>query len=164
MDRQSYIRPDASGSSGPGHRRGQQEAGVYRCICPLAVRAGRRDGAFCVGSRLRPRPSRYQGKREHRSWHAAESGFWRPGPYLCLEEGIWYGNSGVGAHLNRYLVWDQSGHMETYHVWEQTFEQEQLEYMLLQHGFGKPDFYSDVSGSPYSDGTDTIGIVVQKPL
>lgn len=105
-------------------------------------------------------PARYQDHEETKSWHAAKGGFWRKSPYLCLESSYWY--EAAGTHLNSYIILDDSNRIETYHIWDKTFTPGEISTLLRQYGFCDVDLYSDVTGEPYQERSNTLCAVARK--
>ena len=105
-------------------------------------------------------PNKYKGHVDSNDWYAVKSGFWRQGSHLCLNSSHWYVESGV--HLDQAIVIDELNHTETYNIWDKTFSSDEIGTVLQKHGFDKIEFYSDVTGKPYNDDSETICIVARK--
>jgi len=106
-------------------------------------------------------PSFYRNASDSTSWHAADRGFWRNRPYLCLESSIWYEET--RTNLNSYLVLDETDGLTTYRVWDQTYTAEELTGLLRRGGFSAVELYADVTGLPMSKDSVTLCSVGRKP-
>ena len=88
------------------------------------------------------------------------SGFWRPGQHLVLTQGFDYPE--LSLYLDQYIVIEADGRMAVYRNWFQDYTRETIAAELTQNGFVVQSVWGDLTGSPYSDETDWIGIVAQK--
>ncbi len=102
--------------------------------------------------------------REHRvrhgldnTWYALESGFWRPGPHLVLEHGFDYPDQAV--YLNQYVVIDTDGILTVYRNWFQDYSPDTIIAELEAGRFCVQSFWSDLTGTPYTDDTEWIGVI-----
>ncbi|MCB9112310.1 MAG: methyltransferase domain-containing protein [Anaerolineales bacterium] len=105
--------------------------------------------------------------REHRkkhgnknSWYAVESGFWKPGPHLVLEEGFDYPEQSIW--LDQYTVIEGSGKVSVYRNWFQDYTPETITKELEQGGFSVESLWGDLTGTPYSPDGEWIGIIAGK--
>lgn len=106
--------------------------------------------------------------REHRRihgnknrWYAAESGFWKPGPHLVLEEGFDYPEESIW--LDQYTVLEADGRTTVYRNWFQDYTPESITQELSQAGFLVETLYRDLTGEPYTSDTEWIGVITHKP-
>ena len=77
-----------------------------------------------------------------RDWEIAESGFWRPGPYLALSESFYYEKEDVT--LKQHVVIEEDGGYEIYRFWVHTFSQSALNHIFLKAGFNAVNCYDKV--------------------
>lgn len=93
-------------------------------------------------------------------WYAVETGFWKPGPHLVLEEGFDYPEQSI--FLDQAIVIEESGKVSVYRNWFQDFTRETITAELEDGGFAIKGIWSDLAGTPFTDDTEWIGLVVQK--
>lgn len=98
-------------------------------------------------------------QRDKKSWFAVDAGFWRPTPHLVLENGFKYPDM---VYLDQYIVIDEDGRVTVYRNWFQDFNQEMLVKELKEGGFEVLSLWSDLTGTPYSDDKEWIGVVAKK--
>jgi len=106
--------------------------------------------------------------REHRkqygnknNWYAAKDGFWKAGVHLVLEEGFDYPEHLI--YLDQYVVIDEEHNLHIYRNWFQDYDPQLITTELTQNGFLLNGYWNDLSGSPYREDTQWIGVVAQKP-
>ena len=87
-----------------------------------------------------------------------KGGFWSPHAHICLHAGYLYGES-VAA--DRYAVLDRRG-LRRYNLWETCFTRQSLLEEAAPAGFTPVDFYSDMTGAPYADTSETLCAVLRK--
>lgn len=96
---------------------------------------------------------------EQQTWQSHENGgFWSPQPYVELGQQIKYEQL-VSLEQSVILTNETT---ETYFIWNQYFTREMLTRELEAAGFTVLSVYNDVSGSDYSEGNDTMAILVEK--
>lgn len=93
-------------------------------------------------------------------WYAAESGFWKPGPHLVLEQGFDYPEHDI--YLDQYIVIEQDGTVSVYRNWFQDYTPETITAALEGQGFTVRGLWSDLAGTPYTPGAEWIGLVAEK--
>jgi SAM-dependent methyltransferase len=93
------------------------------------------------------------------SWYAAESGFWKPGPHLVLEQGFSYPDD---LYLDQYVVLEADGTLSVYRNWFQDFTAETIQAELLAGGFEMVGLWSDLKGTPLHADSEWIGVIVKK--
>ncbi len=105
--------------------------------------------------------------REHRKkhgnnngWYAAESGFWKPVPHLVLEEGFDYPEQSIW--LDQYTVIEGNGKVSVYRNWFQDYTPETITEELTQGVFSVESLWGDLTGIPYSPGSEWIGLIANK--
>lgn len=105
-------------------------------------------------------PQRYRNmKEETRDWDISGGGFWKPGTHLCLESHFIYPN---GARCNQYVIVDSENNTDIVRVWDQPFTPETIKAELEHISYESISIYSDVTGTPYKEESDTMAMVVQK--
>jgi hypothetical protein len=65
-------------------------------------------------------------------WHAAQSGFWKPGPPPVLEQGFAYEHD---IYLDQYIVIEEDGKTSVYRNWLQDYTPATIRAELETHGF-----------------------------
>ncbi|HSL42907.1 MAG TPA: class I SAM-dependent methyltransferase [Anaerolineales bacterium] len=105
--------------------------------------------------------------REHRRkngnknrWYAAESGFWKPGQHLVLEEGYDYPEQSIW--LDQYTVIEPDGKISVYRNWFQDYTPETITEELQQGGFCIEGLWTDLTGQPYTPDSEWIGLITHK--
>jgi hypothetical protein len=105
------------------------------------------------------REGRMRWKGENR-WTVAESGFWKPGWHLVLEEGFDYPEQAI--FLNQYTVIEADGKVWVYRNWFQDYNPESITEELEAGGFVVEGTWGDLIGTPYEEGSGWIGVVARK--
>ena len=90
-------------------------------------------------------------------WYALESGFWKPGPHLVLEEGFDYPERSLW--LDQYTVIEADGKISVYRNWFQDYTPEMITEELSQNGFAIDHLCADLTGTPYTPESEWIGLV-----
>jgi SAM-dependent methyltransferase len=105
--------------------------------------------------------------REHRrkngnknNWYARESGFWKSGPHLVLEEGFDYPEQSIW--LDQYSVIERDGKVSVYRNWFQDYTPETITKELELGDFFVESLWGDLTGKHYSPDSEWIGIVARK--
>jgi SAM-dependent methyltransferase len=96
----------------------------------------------------------------HNGWYAAETGFWKPGPHLVLEEGFDYAEQSI--YLDQAIVIDGNGKVSVYRMWFQDFTSESVIRELEEADFVVKNIWNDLLGTPFTEDTEWIGLVAQK--
>ncbi|GAK52220.1 hypothetical protein U14_03471 [Candidatus Moduliflexus flocculans] len=141
---------------------------IYGDFCPLAPekrqqllrnihRALKEGGRFVLDVSTRHLRARCGARAD---WKVMNSGFWRPGQHLVLTQGFDYPE--LSLYLDQYIVVESDGRMTVYRNWFQDYTRETITAELAQNGFVVQSAWSDLTGSPYSDEADWIGIIAQK--
>lgn len=104
-------------------------------------------------------PLRGQGKRDGTSWDVnPNGGFWSPNPHLCLNAETYYGETAEGR---RTVVIEDSA-VRCYNLWDCYFTRQTLLDETAPLGFSGHGVYSDATGTPHSDDSQTICAVLKK--
>jgi SAM-dependent methyltransferase len=141
---------------------------IYGDFCPLSPeqrssllqnihRALKPGGKFVLDVTTRVLRKKY-GNRN--SWHALETGFWKPGPHLVLEEGFDYPEQSIW--LDQYTVIEADGKVSVYRNWFQDYTPETIRAELEQNHFAVDGLWGDLIGSPLNPESEWIGVVTHK--
>ena len=93
-------------------------------------------------------------------WCALESGFWKPGPHLVLEEGFDYPEQSIW--LDQYTVIESDGKISIYRNWFQDYTPESITAELSQAGFSIESLWGDLTGVTYTPESEWIGLVTSR--
>ena len=95
-------------------------------------------------------------------WHVEETGFWKPGPHLVLEQGFDYPEH--DAYLDQHLVIEANGRVSVYRNWFIDYSLETITPILKRQGFAVRGFWNDLAGTPYTPDTEWIGLDAEKAI
>ncbi len=140
---------------------------IYGDFCPLnpeqrarllanVHRALRPGGAFVLDVST---PLHHQRWGSRKTWSAAESGFWRPGPHLVLAQGFDYPED---IHLDQYIVIDADGALRVYRNWFQDYTPQRIRAELEAGGFEVLGLWGDLMGTPLDEDTEWIGVLARR--
>jgi SAM-dependent methyltransferase len=101
-------------------------------------------------------PVQFEGTR----WQVRDGGFWKPTPHLVLEQGIKYPEE--NAHLTQFNVLEEDGTLSVYRNWLQLFTKASITQELEAGGFNVIGVWNDLRGTPYTEGSDWLGLIAQK--
>ncbi|MBP7961029.1 MAG: class I SAM-dependent methyltransferase [Caldilineaceae bacterium] len=124
-------------------------ANIYRALKP---------GGYFVLDVTTPTHRRKVGSSN--GWYLVETGFWKPGPHLVLDEGFAYPEQSI--FLDQAIVIDGSGDVSVYRNWFQDFTLETITAELEAGDFVVQSVWNDLVGTPFSEDTEWIGIVATK--
>jgi len=93
------------------------------------------------------------------TWYAVETGFWKPGPHLVLEQGFDYPEQSI--YLDQFVIIESDGTVTVYRNWFQDYDPEAIVAELEAGGFVVEGVWSDLEGTPYSKDTQWIGLVAR---
>jgi len=114
------------------------------------------DSAF-VFDVTTPQVHAYLGK--HLRWSVApDGGFWKPEPYLVLEQGFVYPDD---ITLEQFIVIEDDGTQTVYRNWYQDYTPETVSRMLQDNGYNQIEIYGDLTGTPYTGDSDWCGVVAR---
>lgn len=141
---------------------------IYGDLCPLSSdqrrtllgnvrRALKPGGHFVLDVTTRIHRQKDGGRN---GWYAAETGFWKPGPHLVLEEGFDYPEQSI--FLDQAIVIEVDDKVSVYRNWFQDYDRVAITVELEQAGFGVQSVWNDLLGTPFTDDTEWIGLVAQK--
>jgi SAM-dependent methyltransferase len=141
---------------------------IYGDFCPLSPeqrtrllrnvhRALKPHGKFVLDVTTRI----HRNKNGNRNgWQALETGFWKPGPHLVLEEGFDYPEEFIW--LDQYTVVEADGKVSVYRNWFQDYTPETIRAELEQNHFAVKGLWSDLTGLSYNPESEWIGVLTQK--
>jgi 2-polyprenyl-3-methyl-5-hydroxy-6-metoxy-1,4-benzoquinol methylase len=141
---------------------------IYGDFCPLNPEqrsmllkniqcALKPNGKFVLDVSTREHRKRHSNKN---NWYAAQSGFWKPGPHLVLEEGFDYPDQSIW--LDQYTVIEADGKISVYRNWFQDYTPETITKELMQGGFVVESLWGDLTGEPYTPTSEWIGLIARK--
>ena len=141
---------------------------IYGDFCPLnpeqrttllnnVYRALKPNGKFVLDVSTREHRKKHGNKNR---WQALESGFWKPGPHLVLEEGFDYPEQSIW--LDQYTVIEANGKMSVYRNWFQDYTPETITNELAQNGFVVESLWGDLTGTFFTQESEWIGLVTYK--
>jgi SAM-dependent methyltransferase len=142
---------------------------IYGDFCPLSPeqrsrllanvwRALKPGGYFVLDVST---PALHQHSRSKSNWYASQSGFWKSGPHLVLEQGFAYPEQAI--YLDQYLVIEADGTLSVYRNWFQDYSAATIRSELEAQGFTVDSLWSDLTGTPYDPIADWIGVVASRP-
>jgi SAM-dependent methyltransferase len=141
---------------------------IYGDFCPLSPeqrstllknthRALKPNGHFVLDVTTREHRKRFGNKN---GWYAAETGFWKPGSHLVLEEGFDYPEQSIW--LDQYTTIEADGKVSVYRNWFQDYTPETIREELQRGDFKVKSLWNDLMGTPITSGTEWIGVVTQR--
>jgi SAM-dependent methyltransferase len=141
---------------------------IYGDFCPLNPEQRKRllqnifhalkpNGKFAFDISTREHRKKYGNKN---GWYATESGFWKPGPHLVLEEGFDYPEESLW--LDQYTVIEADGKVSVYRNWFQDYTPDAITEELTEANFIVESIWGDLTGQPYAPDSEWIGIVAKK--
>lgn len=140
---------------------------IYGDFCPLApkqrhqllqnVQRALKPGGYFV---LDVTTSLHRQKYGNRNgWYAVETGFWKPGPHLVLEEGFAYPEESI--FLDQVVVVEENGRISIYRNWFQDYTRDTIVAELERSGFAVRSVWNDLWGTPFTPDTEWIGLITQ---
>jgi SAM-dependent methyltransferase len=141
---------------------------IYGDYCPLnpeqrAALLQNVRRALMPGGRFVLDVTTRQHRQRHGSangWRVDEGGFWKPGPYLLLEEGFDYPEQAI--YLDQAIVVEADGKISVYRMWFQDFSRETITAELQAGGFTVESVWGDLAGAPLADDSEWIGVVARR--
>lgn len=92
------------------------------------------------------------------SWEAAESGFWRPHPYVALTRTQFYPD--IPATCDHHAVLD--GEATVYRVWQTYYTKESIREELRAGGFEAVEVLSSLKGDAYADDAPVLAVICRR--
>lgn len=141
---------------------------IYGDFCPLSpeqrskllgnVHRALKQGGHFVLDVTTPIHRKKYGSRN--GWYAVETGFWKPGPHLVLEEGFDYPEQSI--FLDQAIVIEEGGKVSVYRNWFQDFTRETITAELEMGGFAIQSVWNDLLGTPFTENGGWIGIITRR--
>lgn len=140
---------------------------IYGDFCPLSpeqrakllanVRCALKPNGRFVFDVTTPRLRQKHGTPTN--WYAAtKGGFWKPGPYLGLDRGFAYPDD---IFLDQYITLEPDGTLTVFRNWFQDYTPQRITDELHENGFEVVALWGDLTGAPYTDESEWIGIVAK---
>lgn len=141
---------------------------IYGDFCPLSpvqraallqnvTRALKPGGRFVLD--VSTRECRRKHSNKH-GWRALESGFWKAGAHLLLEDGFDYPEQSIW--LDQSIVIEADGKMSVYRNWFQDYTPETIADELAVHGFAVEGLFGDLAGAAYTPASEWIGLITHR--
>jgi SAM-dependent methyltransferase len=106
-------------------------------------------------------PLRSKGKGDSSSWYVSmEGGFWSPMPHICLSAQNYYADTAEGC---RHVIIEEDA-VRCYNIWECYFTRQMLLDETAPFGFSEYGLYSDITGTPYSEDSESMCAVLRKDV
>ena len=98
---------------------------------------------------------------EHKSWKVHEKqGFWKPTPHLELIQKTYDADNALS--LEQHVIIENDTVVHVYNLWEQCYTLESLTSLLNDNGFEVVEFIGDLTGTPYTEASKSIGVIAKK--
>jgi SAM-dependent methyltransferase len=94
------------------------------------------------------------------AWYAVDTGFWKPGSHLVLEQGFDYPDQSI--YLDQYIVIEADGSISVYRNWFQDYGPEAIRAEMEMGGFVVSSLWSDLTGTPYAASSEWIGVIATR--
>jgi len=138
---------------------------IYGDFCPLSApqrarllrnvqRALKPGGWFVLDVTTRVCRQHHHGTP---GWQVLAGGFWRPGPHLTVTDCFDYPEQSIW--LDQVIVLEPGGQASVYRNWYQDYTAATITAELAQGGFGVHSLWSDLTGTPYTETSEWIGLV-----
>jgi len=106
-------------------------------------------------------PLKIRDKSDSTSWdNYPKGGFWSSKPHICLNATNIYGETAQG---NRIVIIEEDA-IKCYTFWECYFTRRILLDEAAPVGFLESGFYSDVTGRPYAENSETLCAILKKEV
>ncbi len=97
---------------------------------------------------------------EGKDWdYCPTGGFWRDCAYLVLNSKYKYPPHTTCEHITVFSGNDSA----SYYLWDTYWTKDTLAQEIAGAGFQVVDYFSDISGIPYSEDSPTLAILLEKP-
>ncbi len=91
-------------------------------------------------------------------WEAAESGFWRPHPYMALSKTYFYPEMQVSCDL--HVVMDEE--FTVYRIWQTYFSPQSIARELNEQGFEVRAVWGSLMGGRLAEDSAALGVLCRK--
>jgi len=95
-------------------------------------------------------------------WSSAETGLFSNRPHLCLMETFWDEAQSVATE-RFFIVAAETGEVTRHAASTQGYDEEQIEALLRETGFGEIAFFSSLTGEAENEFNEFITVVAQRP-
>ncbi len=99
-------------------------------------------------------------QKSARNWSMSESGFWRPYPYLALEQTYHFETEDV--YLHQHIILDSRGEVSTYNLRDHYYSKQSIQQLMQKYGYHIQDVWSDLTGKAYEKTTKSLGVAAVK--
>lgn len=96
------------------------------------------------------------------NWYVCNEGFWKSSPHLVLEKSFHYPEHCTFS--NEYTVIDENGDIKVYRTYDHYYDIDTITTVLNENGFSVEVIWSDLTGTPYDENSNSLGIVAKKTL
>ncbi len=94
-------------------------------------------------------------------WYSAQTGLFSDKPHLCLMETFWDEEQTVATE--RFFIVDtETGEVTRHAASTQGYDEDQVESLLRETGYGEIDSYPSLTGKPESAGDDFLVVTAKK--
>jgi SAM-dependent methyltransferase len=95
-------------------------------------------------------------------WYSAETSLFSDNPHLCLMENFWDEEQAIATE-RFYIVDAETGQVTRHAASTQGYDEEQLESILREAGFGEVAFVPSLTGKPESDVDGMMVVTATRP-
>lgn len=99
-------------------------------------------------------------EKEVKTWSIEKGGFWNPNNHIELYQKLYFPD--YYAEMEQYIIIDEDGNMDEFRLWELHYYLKDLEALMKEAGFTIEGVYNDLTGTPYSDDSSAMGLIVRK--
>ena len=117
------------------------------------MRRALKSGGYFILDISTPRLRQREGLKNR--WYTAYDGFWRQGWHLVLEQGFAFDSD---LFLDQYIVLENDSTC-VYRNWFQDYTADSIRIEMESNGFAIESLWSDLTGAPYREDTDWIGVI-----
>jgi SAM-dependent methyltransferase len=96
-------------------------------------------------------------------WYSAESGLFSDKPHLCLMENFWDEEQATATE-RFYIVDAATGQVTRHAASTQGYDEEQIESLLRDAGFGEVAFVPSLTGKAESEGNEFLVVTAIRPV
>lgn len=87
-------------------------------------------------------------------------GFWKPNSYIELIDKTYYDTRNIS--LSQHIILEEESNISVYNLWERCYTLDSIRELLNESGFEIVDVFSDLIGTAYVEGTESLGIIARK--
>jgi len=95
-------------------------------------------------------------------WYSAESSLFSDRPHLCLMENFWDEEQAIATE-RFYLIDAATGQVTRHAASTQAYDEEQIESLLRETGFGEVAFFPSLTGKVESELNDFLVVAATRP-